>query len=203
MRKTKNITENSAVLDDIIIYYGKTTVRELLDAGYTVADFEQIVEEPFLAVCNLRKGNMLVAILSFYDISEEITIEQLADYAVDLVLSHDNGRTAPKREISRTQAIKNKIAWTLLVHLFAVVAVFCIFGIPELFSWLQEWGRAGKRSSIGAVIIVLPAFLITFIWSGDADKKSISGKILLSLWMIVNVAVSLAYIIAIHMLFNQ
>ena len=198
--------ERPVKIGNISVKYGATLVRELVNAGYTISDFEQILEEPTLATCNFSKDNAIIGILSFYNLKEKMNIDQLADVPIDLVLLHSDGKKGKGKQLSQRQILKTKMIWTCLIH-FAVAAIyFCIYAVPALFAWVQntEFRAAGGRAPMGMVLLILPAIVITFIWDGATVKgKGIVKKILLSLWLILNVALSLVYLVLVDNAFTH
>lgn len=200
-----NMGKDGIKIGDSTIQYGLTPVGELLQAGYTISDFAQIIEEPTIATCNLNQNGETVAVLSFYGLKEKITIDQLADIPIDLLLE-SKGKHPKGKGLSHSQALRNRIVWTCLIHLFAAGIFFCIYAVPPLFEWVQKTKfRAGSGSApVGMVLLVLPALLVTFIWGGIESRQSgASQKILLSLWLILNVIISTAYLVLIDNLFTH
>lgn len=201
------MNESSINLDNIVIQYGITSVREILDAGYTVSDFEQIIEEPTLATCNLNKNGRIIAILSFYNLKQKMTLDQLADIPIDLVLPHHTRKNTSDDALSPKQARKNRIIWTLAIHLIAAAIFLCVYAFPALYSYVQNTtihiGTGAGPVSI--VLLVLPAVLITFMWGDDVVGTGGNAvkKILLSLWLILNVMISLAYLVCIDNIFTH
>ncbi len=94
-----------------------------------------------------------------------------------------------------------RVVWTCLIHLAAAALFLCIYAVPAFFSYVQRTDvRIGVgRAPMGIILLVLPALLVTFLWGGClAGENTTKKKILLSLWLIVNVCISGAYLIAIH-----
>ena len=203
--------ENSIKIGRLTIQYGITPVHKLLEAGYTLSDFEQIVEEPTLATCNLKKGTEFIAILSFYNLKETIEPEELAEVPIDLVLLHEaKPRKKPRKAaLTERQALRSRIVWTCCVHLIAATIFLCVYAVPLLFAWVQttevRMPGGGAGVPMGIVLLVLPAFLILFLWTEDTPKgkKGILNKILLSLLLIVNVAISATYLVLIDNVFTH
>ncbi len=198
--------KDNITIDGFTIHFGRTTVKELLNHGYTVSDFEQIIEEPTLATCNLYKGTNLIAILSFYNIKEIITIDRLNYIPIDLVLLHSK-KHKKNEPLTQKKAFKRRISLSLLIHLIAASIFFCTYSIPALFSWVQNTTVSylgGPGVPIGMVLLILPALIITFIW-GAVETQSKPGitKLLLSLGLILNVIISLTYLILIHNAFTH
>lgn len=191
-------------LDGFPIRYGKTTVWELLGEGYTISGFEQITQEPALATCNLHKNGATIALLGFYGIKEKIGQEQVLHTPIDLVLPQNGRRGGKARRKNRT--LLNKIVWTCLIHLIAAALFCCIFALPPLFAFFQHT-RLRHTTVTGAGILiplVLPALIIAFLWGGDVigERGAAGKKLLLALWLILNVGVSLGYFILIGIAFS-
>lgn len=200
------MANESITFDGFTVQYGKTKVQELLDKGYSISALEQIVEEPALASCDLNKDNEVVAILSFWNIKEMISQEQLYDVPIDLVLLENTKRKNPKTKLAPQKTFRKRIIWTVLIHSIAAAIFFCVYAIPPLFYWVQntEFRLAGGAAPIGAVLLILPALVITFIWSGGViGEKGVCKKIALSFWLILNVIISLVYLILIDNLFTD
>lgn len=188
------------------IEYGVTPVGDLLKAGYTISDFEQILEEPTLATCNLKKKDDVVALLSFYNLKEKMTIGQLKNISIDLALLSRGSKRPKSQGLTPGQALRNRVVLTGLVHLLAA-GVFCgIYTLPALFSWVQkgQFRAMGGSAPIGMGLLVLPAVLATFIWGGATGKqKGVAGKLLLALWFVANVALSAGYLVLIDNMFTH
>ena len=197
------MTKKSFKLEDITIKYGQTTVQELLGKGYSVGDWEQIVEEPTLAQCNLYQDGKKVASLAFYTITEPITLAELGNFPIDFAV-RENG----VQPLSSKQALKNKVKYTIIIHLVAIGLFYCIYAFPILLEIVRESGAWGRhRRSIGGLgmfFLILPSVLVAFVWSGSVigEKGMIGKKIILSLWIIANAAISLAYLVFIDNMFT-
>ncbi len=103
--------------------------------------------------------------------------------------------------------LRKKILYTVLIHAVAAALFVMIYLIPSLFTFVQNTefrGRFGGGTPLGMVLLVLPALIITFIWDRDVigEKGRVGRKILLSLWLVFNVAVSLTYLILIYTAFS-
>lgn len=113
--------------------------------------------------------------------------------------------SAENKQLSSKVALKNKIIWTCVIHVIAIVFFICSFYFSALYTWIQntEFRSMGASTPIGAVFIVLPALLITLIWAGgDLREKTLMEKILFSCWLIFNVALTLIYIFLIWSFFQ-
>jgi len=192
------MSENAFGLENITIEYGRTTVGELLRAGYTISDFTQIIEEPTLASCNLNKDGRIVGLLCFYELKSRITIEQLSAVPVDLFLPEKDRKrekTAPQKGGRFT---RSRIFWTVLIHLISAAGFALIYAVPALLEWVGKEGTRRAGISPAMILLVLPAILITFLWGGTEIKnRPVLTKTLLALWLILNVAISVAYLVAI------
>ena len=198
--------ESCIKIGNITVEYGITLTRELLKEGYVLSGFEQIIEEPTLATCNLSENNVTIGVLYFYNLKEKITVDQLADFPIDFALLNHTGKKAKGKPLPPKQALKNRMLWTCLVHAIAVAIYFCIYAVPALFTWVQntDFRAGGGYAPVGMVLLILPAIVITFLWDGNAmSENSAAKKILLSLWLILNVAISLVYLVFIDNLFTR
>jgi len=198
--------ESCIKIGNIAVKYGITSARELLNDGYVISDFEQIIEEPTLATCNLSKNNVTIGALYFYSLKEKITVDQLADVPIDFTLLHNTEKKAKGKTLPPKQALRNRIVWTCIVHFIAVAIYFCVYTVPALFTWVQntDFRMAGGHAPIGMILLILPAIVITFVWGGNAmNEKGVVKKILLSLWLILNVAISIVYLVLIDNLFTH
>lgn len=197
---------SSFELKDIAVKYGTTTVRELLDKGYTISDFEQIIDEPALATCNLHKEKEIIGLLSFYNIKEMVSIDALTDMPIDLILVHKKAKNENSKILSSKQAFRNRVLWTVMIHVIAAAIFFGIYAVPALFTWVQsaQFRLNGGAAPVGMVLLVLPALLITFVWGGAAiNRRNVATKILLSIWLIVNVVISLVYLVLVDNMFTH
>ena len=187
--------ETETTFAGITIQYGITPARVLLDAGYTLSDLEQITEEPTIAACLLRKDNRVAADLCFYTLTEATTLDKLADVPIDLLLpQHPAASRNPKRTRRQTTSAASKLLLSCLIHLVSAGLFACIYAVSQLFTFVQN------GAPLGIVLLILPAVLIVFLYGGGAE--SAGGKLRLSLVLIANVAVSLAYLISIDYLFT-
>ncbi len=182
------------VLNGITVRYGETTVRELIDAGYTISDFEQIIEEPAVAICNLNRENTTVAMISFYGIKKIIEQEQLYDRPIDFVLLKKSRRRKSKR---KDNAMRNRIVYTIAIHAIAAALFALIYAVPALGHFVQnaKIRRNGGEMELGMALLILPTLLIAFIWAGGVvgEKGKVLQKIGVALWLIFNVALSITY----------
>ena len=188
------------------VKYGITLTHELLNDGYVLSDFEQIIEEPTLATCNLCENNATIGVLYFYNLKKKVTIDQLDDVPIDLALLYNTGGNAKGKTLSQKQDLKSRIAWTCRIHFIAATIFFCIYAVPTLFAWVQNtYFRMGAgQASMGMVLLILPSVVITFIWDGDKmSEKGVAKKFLMSLWLILNVAVSIVYLVLIDNIFTH
>jgi len=195
--------ETETTFAGITIQYGITPARVLLDAGYTLSDLEQITEEPTIAACLLRKDNRVAADLCFYTLTEATTLDKLADVPIDLLLpQHPAASRNPKRTRRQTTSAASKLLLSCLIHLVSAGLFACIYAVPQLFTFVQNGALRinGNGAPLGIVLLILPAILIVFLCGGGAE--SAGGKLRLSLVLIANVAVSLAYLISIDYLFT-
>ena len=186
-------------IGDRTVHCGHTRVRELLDAGYTISDFEQITEEPTLASCQLDKDGKLVATLWFFGLKTATRPELLGDVSIDdiVVENHHTGHRQPK-----TRPLTAKIVWTLLIHAFAAALFVIIFTIPSVFSFFGNARIASNSSQmpLGIFLLALPAIAIAILWGRDlVGEKGIWKKLLLAVWAFVNLCLTLAYVALISM----
>ena len=198
--------ERHIKIGNTTVKYGVTLVRKLLNDGCVISDFEQIIEEPTLATCNLSKNNAAIGALYFYNLKEKIAAEQLADIPIDFALLHSTGKNAKGKTLSQKQRLRNRIIRTCLIHFIAVAVFYCVYAVPALFAWVQntDFRAAGGRAPIGMIFLILPALVITFMWGGTAmSEKGVAKKIALSLWLILNVAVSTVYLVLIDNIFTH
>lgn len=193
--------EDTIIVNDFTIQYGVTTTQELIRQGYTVANLEQIIEEPTITSCKLVKKNKIVARLYYYDIKEYIEIEQLLIEPIDFVLIERKPQTLYKKN-SYSQILK----YTILIHLFSAMLFLLVYLIPPLLTFVENSGNSQgyPKMGFGMILLILPALIITFISSGNVvgTKGNMIKKLVLSLWFIVNVCISLTYLVLIHLNFS-
>lgn len=200
------MSKDSITIENIKIQYGITLVREILAHGYTISNFEQITDEPYLATCNLSKENKLIATLGFYHLADQITIEQLADIPVDYAFLHNTDILPDTHQNASNRTLRNRILWTFLIHLAAAAAFFCVFAVPALFAWVRntDFRMGTGQAPMGIVLLILPALIITFMWGGfNLKQKPVVTKILLSLFLIINVIISVIYLVLIAIAFTH
>ena len=202
--------DTSVKLGTITVHYGKTTVQELLDQGYTISNFEQILEEPTVANCSLNKDDIPIAILCFYEIKEKINEEQLCTIPINLVLLEDKRRVRYNQYKKRKETkrpLGKKILYTCLIHAAGAVLFMATFAIPKLFTYIRdtEVRLGGGRAPLGIVVIVLPSLFLAFLWGEGliGTKGMIGKKLLFSLWIFFNVGITIAYIAVISMFFKD
>lgn len=111
-----------------------------------------------------------------------------------------------KHDKSPGQALRNRAIWTIGIHLFAAGVFACVYAIPSVFAWVQrtEYRSMGARAPMGIILLILPALFITFLWGGaDLRQKGIASKLLLSLCLILNVVISITYLVLIDNFFTH
>jgi|GEM_PF-1560227 len=197
--------EKSMKLSDTVIEYGATKLQELLDLGYTASDFEQITEEPEIASCSLNKNGETVAILSFYGVKEKMGMAALAARTIDFACAAKAPQKSKDKK-SPLQTFGKRLGISALIHLLSVGIFFCVYAVPPLFAWVQktEVRAMGGSAALGMVLLVLPALVIIFLWDGAHVKsKPILSKVFLSIWFILNVAISVFYLVLIDNVFTH
>lgn len=111
----------------------------------------------------------------------------------------------------KDRTFANKMMWTILIHMIAIIIHLCICAIPQLYNSLQVTDPTPRTSSSyrgeGAglmLIFFLPDIFIAFIWGkgiigtlGNARKK-----IPFALWIIFNCILSVVYTVAIYINFQ-
>ena len=191
--------ETSIVIDDIVVEYGKTSIKSFIEKGYNISHFEQIIEDPTLATCNLNKDNKLIAVLYFYNIKEQISSEKLINYSIDYAYKGN-------KKIEKKSSLPKLLFLTITIHCITAFSYLLIYSIPILFSKVQNTDiQIGTGAApAGMILLILPAIIITFIWGGlEIHNKSWLTKLLLSLFLILNVIISLIYLILIHNVFTH
>ena len=186
-------------LADCTVHCGHTRVQELLNAGYTISDFEQITEEPTLASCQLNKNGEPVATLWFFGLKTAIRPESLGDVSIDDIVV-ENHRARHRQP--NTRPLTTKIVWTLLIHAFAAALFAIIFAIPSVFSFFENVTLASDSSQmpLGTFLLALPAIAIAILWGRDlVGQKGVWKKLLLAVWAFVNLGLTLAYVALISM----
>ena len=135
-----------------------------------------------------------------------VKIEQLADAPIDLALPSSVSAKGSGGTLSPKRAGRKRVIWTALVHIIAAAIYFCVYAFPALFAWVQkaEIRSYGGSAPAGMVLLILPAVVITFIWGGGELKMQRTlTKILLSLFLIFNVAISITYLVLIDNIFTH
>lgn len=177
--------DSGILLGGIQIEYGKTKMLELMNGGYAVAagSLAQILEEPYVTMCTIQKDGKPVADLAFYNIKQKISVEELADKAIDFVIVNSGKNSS----ITKKEAQKTKIAGTVLVHLAAILFFIAAYTIPALNGFL------GSRGVFG-LFLVLPGLIVLLLWGeAFAEKGNWKKKLLVLLWVLANVGFTLAY----------
>jgi len=196
-------TDEMITLNGLNIYYGKTTVQELLNNGYTIADLEQVIEEPAQATCDLVRDGEVVAHLGFYGIKEQLSLEQLSAIPIDIALPV-RGHGARKNENKTgAQILFWRIKWTCIIHLVMAMLCLGILSIPgiESLSSIVIGRIPGKGVfTIGvgliALFTVVSVVSPVILWGSDlvGEKGAVLKKILLVFAVLVNVCFTFAYV---------
>lgn len=98
-----------------------------------------------------------------------------------------------------------RLALTVFIHSVAAAIFYCVYSVPSLFSWVQnaEFHRGSGNAPMGMILLILPALVVTLIWDSAIRQNSRIKKIALSLWLIINVVISLTYLVLIDNLFTH
>lgn len=114
-----------------------------------------------------------------------------------------------KKVLTAKKAFENRVKYTVIAHVIAIVVFFLIYAVPEFLEYVRSTDgyRAGRRKiSLGVVFLILHAVVATFIWSGDLSAEAkgnlLFKKVKLSLWFIFNLVISLIYLILIDNFFT-
>ncbi|MDR0660656.1 MAG: hypothetical protein LBG19_07625 [Prevotellaceae bacterium] len=102
--------------------------------------------------------------------------------------------------------MKKKILLSVLVHLISMGAFAIIYLIPAVSEFIRntEFSSRGSSTPLGMVLLILPAIFIIYIWYPRAfndranwkSETSVWTKVKLSLLTISQVAITVAYAIA-------
>lgn len=190
--------EDQIKLKDITIYCDVTTVFDLRKKDYTIANVEEEFEEEFfVTTCNLNKGKRTVAVLHFIHEEKEMTMEKLDHLPISLVFLKDKDLDL---------SLKSKIAYTSLVHLVTAGLFFVFFSYGKIYAYIQHTNLRvnGARAPLGMILLTLPGLLVTLLWGGlKIHEKKPTAKILLSLWLVLNIIFTITYSLLIDHFFTH
>jgi hypothetical protein len=221
-----NRTEESGIiLQNVAVRYGATTVRQLLEHGYSLAPGNTDRREmeyhsrSQTAMCGFFWGAAYVGELVFYNLPVKPDFSDLPDLTIDLVLLWDDApraktdkRVNPRPGRGGKKSFFQKLMLTLLVHALTAALFLAAYNIPELLSILRHTSRGSYgRSNIplGVMFIFLPAALMVPVWGfrppGADDRygalPGVLRKIIYALWLTLNLALTIAYLSAIDCFF--
>jgi len=204
-KKKKKILEeenkNSITLGNITIHYGKTTLSELLRAGYSVTPNQwKYHAESGTVICGFFKDEIYIGELAFYDVSNMVSFKDLSVRPINLVLPDEEKVMQSRRKGEKGErTFANKIWWTCMLHLGLALFYGIVYFIPPLFSFIQKAYIGtihGGRIPLGILTMAIPTIIIGFMWRSNLTGKW-WNKVIYGLWLMFNVILSLVYLLVI------
>jgi hypothetical protein len=214
-------TKSGIKLRNITIDYGITTMRELLDAGYSVGPDFAYHEDSGTVMCGLFWGEYYMGELAFFNITELPSFSVLRNKPIDLALLEDT-RFVPEekradklygRKSGRSKlGFRKKIMLTLMIHVIALGLFVLIYATPDLFSFIRNAEIQGgeRHVPLGVAIIALPTILISLLWAPfgfgtkfPAPKGKILKKTGFALWVSINLIFSVGCLLAVDYFFSR
>ncbi|MDR2502077.1 MAG: hypothetical protein LBC78_02370 [Oscillospiraceae bacterium] len=217
MINTNQIEESGMTLRNVTVRYGATTVRELLEHGYSLAPENadcrgmEYNAQSQTAMCGFFQGAVYMGELVFYNLSAKPDLSDLPGLSIDLALLWDDSlraktdkRAKPRPGHSAKKTFFKKLTLTLLIHGSAAALFFAAYHIPALLSVLRQSERkynGGMSFPPGMLLLVLPAMLMVPVWGvhtpGGGRRYAGAPRALriigFSLWIILNVVFTAAY----------
>ena len=106
-----------------------------------------------------------------------------------------------KKATIRQHALK-KFVLSILVHMAGILAFYCAYTVPAFQEFLQQVVLVNRIPIAGffaILLIVVPALLITYIWSNKflfhASQMPLKQRLCLCVILIFNVIVSVCYLV--------
>jgi hypothetical protein len=206
--------ESSIKLKRITVYYDKTTLSEIMDAGYSVKpEIKELWEyhsESQTATCVFFKNGRVMGWLWFYD-APASSLDNLKARPVNHVSLAKVSERASMARLIQEQKIRNatirqhalkKIILSILVHMAGISAFYCAYTVPAFQVFLHKVVMVNRVPIAGffaIVLIAVPAILITYIWSNkflfQTSLMPLKQRLFLSVILILNVIISLCYLV--------